>query len=229
MSVLGASGERDAVVIPFPAHRVRQPGEHTEAQGVADIHELPTSAEELPEAVTLQGEPTIVDTHAVLTEELMSVTKEPSRTERRAHNVSLHALATRGQSLREIELRMRSREIPEDVIAAEIERLTSSGLIDDAALASDLVERYAGRGGLGRRAVADKLRQRQLSPEIIEHALSVLSEDDELEQLREVAEARARSLTTLPADVAKRRLVAYLNRRGFSGGSVYEVAQQVLN
>lgn len=213
MSVLGASGERDGVVIPFPAHRVRQPDDHTEAQGAADIHELPT----------------IVDTHQVLTEELLSVTEEPSRTERRAHNVSLHALATRGQSLREIELRMRSREIPEDVIAAEIERLTSSGLIDDAALASDLVERYAGRGGLGRRAVADKLRQRQLPPEIIEQALLVLSEDDELAQLREAAEARARSLTKLPADVAKRRLVAYLNRRGFSGGSVYEVAQQVLN
>lgn len=221
MSVLGAAGEQDAVVIPFPQHRVRPPEESVNEETPAPVVSLPDDrfhAAKL-DNVPLEEPPV---------EEVSTMTEDPSRLERRAHNVSLHALATRGQSLLEIEGRMRSREIPEDVIAAEIERLEGSGLVDDDALAAELVDKYSQRGGLGRRAVADKLRQRKLSPETIERALAVLSADDELEQLREVAESRARSLTKLPADVAKRRLVAYLNRRGYSGSSVYEVAQEVL-
>lgn len=219
MSVAGVAGEQDAVVIPFPQHRVRHREDVVEHLSQAVV-------------VALPGDPVRVsgDTPAEVqkVEEGPTVAEDPSRIERRAHNVSLHALATRGQSLREIELRMRSREIPDDVIASEIERLESTGLVDDDALARELVDKYSQRGGLGRRAVADKLRQRQLSPETIEKALAVLSVDDELVQLREVAQARARSLTQLPADVAKRRLVAYLNRRGYSGSSVYEVARDVL-
>jgi regulatory protein len=124
---------------------------------------------------------------------------------------------------------MRSREIPEDVIAAEMERLEGSGLIDDDALAEELVDKYSHRGGLGRRGVAEKLRHRKLSPDTIERALAALSADDELDQLREVAQSRARSLTKLPAEVATRRLVAYLNRRGYSGSAVYEVVRDVVN
>jgi regulatory protein len=221
MTVLGVTGEQDAVVIPFPQHRVRPLEEPREQQSEAPVVAFPHDRFQAPERSSVAAEEPPA-------EEAVTMTEDPSRLERRAHNVSLHALATRGQSLLEIELRMRSREIPEDVIAAEIERLEGSGLVDDDALAEELVDKYSHRGGLGRRAVADRLRQRKLSPEAIERALSVLSADDELEQLREVAQSRARSLTTLPADVAKRRLVAYLNRRGYSGSSVYEIVQDVL-
>ncbi len=221
MSVLDVAGERDAVVIPFPQHRVRQPEERRKQETEAAVVAFPRERFVIPEQKTVAEEKT-------LEKKASTMTEDPSSLERRAHNVSLHALATRGQSLLEIELRMRSREIPEDVIAAEIERLEGSGLVDDDALAEELVDKYSHRGGLGRRAVADKLRQRKLSPETIERALAALSVDDELEQLREVAQSRARSLTKLPTDVAKRRLVAYLNRRGYSGSSVYEVVQDVL-
>lgn len=221
MSVLDAAGDRDAVVIPFPQHRVKHLQESLEHEASA-----PVVAIDQDEFQVLGSEMVPVDDTSPVGVPMGG--GDPSRLERRAHNVSLHALATRGQSLLEIEGRMRAREIPEDILTAEIERLEASGLIDDDALAAELVDKYSLRGGLGRRAVADKLRQRKLSPETIERALEVLSSDDELEQLREVAESRARSLTKLPADVAKRRLVAYLNRRGYSGSAVYEVARDVL-
>jgi regulatory protein len=168
------------------------------------------------------------DSDSFVETERPSFAGSETKIERRAHNVSLHALATRGQSRQEIEHRMKAREIPDDVIAAEILRLEGTGLIDDDALATDLVDRYSTRGSLGRRAVINKLRQRGLSNETIEQALGEHSVDDERAQLLEVAEARARSLRNLPQNVAQRRLVAYLNRRGFSGSSVYEVAQEVL-
>jgi len=217
MEIPGVAGERDARVIPFPQHRVRPVGEEVNRGAEATIVALGQDAD--PD----QGAPEVVSGGAVVDPNPVE-----SKMERRAHNVSLHALATRGQSRQEIEQRMKAREIPGDVIELEIERLEGTGLIDDDALAQDLVDKYSTRGGLGRRAVAQKLRQRSLSNETIVHALSGLSDDDELTQLREVAEARARSLSNLPQAVAQRRLVAYLNRRGYSGGSVYEIAQEVL-
>jgi len=222
MSVLDAAGEQDAVVIPFPQHRVKHSPEPLEQDTSAPVVAFPHDRLPSPEQDTAP----VDDTTA---EDSLTMTQDPSRLERRAHNVSLHALATRGQSRQEIEVRMRSREIPEDVIAAEMERLEGSGLIDDDALAEELVDKYSHRGGLGRRGVAEKLRHRKLSPDTIERALAALSADDELDQLREVAQSRARSLTKLPAEVATRRLVAYLNRRGYSGSAVYEVVRDVVN
>ena len=222
MKSTDAVGEQDAVVIPFPQHRVRLHDATSPSLREANIVELPVgSTDDEPSADPRAFVPTAQESPN-------AVTDKPNRIERRAHNVSVHALATRGQSTQEIETRMRSKDIPDEVIAAEVERLEASGLVDDSDLAAELVDKYSKRGGLGRRAVAEKLRQRKIPAEIIEQALSVLSDEDEVVQLQEVAEARARSLTNLPAEVASRRLIAYLNRRGFSGDAVYRVAKQVL-
>jgi regulatory protein len=213
----GVAGEQDATVIPFPQHRVRAVSDEVNDEAEAAIVVLGQDFDADTGAPGVPSEPSPVGFH-----------RAESKIERRAHNVSLHALAARGQSRQEIEQRMKAREIPVDVISVEIERLEGAGLIDDDELARELVDKYSTRGGLGRRGVAQKLRQRSLPNETIERVLSELSDDDELVQLREVAEDRARSLSHLPPTVAKRRLVAYLNRRGYSGGSVYEIAGEVL-
>src|SRR5690554_5319414 len=62
------------------------------------------------------------------------------RAARRAENVSLNGLTRRNMSRWEIEKLLTSRELSEDVIAAEVARLEGVGLIDDAALAETLVQ-----------------------------------------------------------------------------------------
>jgi SOS response regulatory protein OraA/RecX len=113
-------------------------------------------------------------------------------------------------------------------VADEIERLEGLGLINDVDLASDLVDRYAQRQGLGRHAVAQKMRERRIAPEVIAHALSAVSDADEQGRLLEVARDRARALRSLAPDVAKRRLAAYLQRRGFRGNDIFSVIDEVL-
>jgi regulatory protein len=54
------------------------------------------------------------------------------------------------------------------------------------------------------------------------------SSEDESSRLREVAEDRARALGSLSPEVAKRRLVAYLQRRGYSGNEIFSVVDEVL-
>ncbi len=205
MSVPSVEGERDATIIAFPLQRVAPP--HTSDSCAAVV-------------IPLLG---------LVTEEKTVSSPEPTDPQRRrAHNVAVHALAGRGQSREEMERKLLSRELPEEAVADEIERLEGLGLINDVDLASDLLDRYAQRQGLGRHAVAQKMRERRLAPEVIAHALSAVSDADERGRLLEVARDRARALRSLAPDVAKRRLAAYLQRRGFRGNDIFSVIDEVL-
>jgi regulatory protein len=209
VSVVSAEGERDATIIAFPLQRV-----------------TPPSGDDTREAV-------VIEMTGITPEEpveaLESLTEEPTeRQRRRAHNVAVHALATRDQSREEIERRLLARQLPDDAVNDEIERLEALGLINDENLARELVDRYALRQGLARQAVAHKMRARNIAPEIISRALESVSDDDEQARLLEVASDRARALRSLAPEVAKRRLVAYLQRRGFRGNDIFSVVDQVL-
>lgn len=137
-----------------------------------------------------------------------------------AENVAMHALTRRGQSRRELEAILRSRELDPDTIEAELERLEGVGLIDDHALAEELVRRGRERKGLGRAALAAQLRRRKLDPDAIDAALEATDADDELARATELAIARATRLSGLDRDTVTRRLSGYLQRKGYSGDTV---------
>ena len=144
------------------------------------------------------------------------------RARRRAENVSLNGLTRRNMSRWEIEKLLRSRELADDVIAAEVERLEGVGLIDDAALAETLVRTQRERKGLGRQALIAELRRRHIDQDIIDAALEADSGDDDAEQQRanELAEKKARSLSSYDQETAKRRLTGFLMRKGYSSSIV---------
>ena len=146
-----------------------------------------------------------------------------SKAERRASNVSLNALARKGMSSREMEKLLERRELEPELIEAEIARLEGAGLLDDSSLAENLVRTLHERKGLGRSAISAELRRRQLDDSAISVALESIDADDELERAIEVATKRAGQLQSYDAETAKRRLGAYLQRRGY-GGSVLSAA-----
>jgi regulatory protein len=146
----------------------------------------------------------------------------------RAHNVSLHALARRGMSRREVERTLRSRDLSEESIASELEQLETSGLIDDMALAQNLVGTLQERKGYGRSAIAAELTRRLLAPAAIEYALELIDTSDELARAREVAMKRAGQLRGYDHDTAVRRLSGYLMRRGYSGSTLRAAVEAAL-
>jgi regulatory protein len=147
----------------------------------------------------------------------------------RAENVSMHALTRRGQSRRELERTLRSRDLPDDVIAHEVERLEGVGLIDDIALAQNLVGVLQERKGLGRTGIAAELTRRLLSPAAIEYALELVDTSDELGRARELAVKRAAQLSSYDRATAQRRLSGYLARRGYSGSTVRAAVDHALS
>lgn len=150
------------------------------------------------------------------------------RQHERAHNVSLHSLTKRGMSKREVERTLRAKELDDDVIAAEVERLEKSGLVDDLALAQNLVGTLQERKGLGRSGIAAELTRRLLSPAAIEYALELVDTGDELARARDIAVHRARQLTSYDRETAVRRLSAFLARRGYSGSTVRAAVDHAL-
>jgi regulatory protein len=146
----------------------------------------------------------------------------------RAHNVSLHALTKRGMSRREVERTLRSRDLDEETIAAELERLEASGLVDDLALAQNLDGTLQERKGYGRSAIAAELTRRLLSPAAIEYALELVESGDELARAREIAIKRAGQLRGYDRDTAVRRLSGFLMRRGYSGSTLRAAVEAAL-
>jgi regulatory protein len=208
-------GKSDATIIPFPLHRVSPVDTDAENDAPAPVKAMPgLDSAEVPrvERTVTEGEP-----HA------------SPKLERRAHNVSLHALAGRDMSRAEVVAKLRQRELPAEVIEAEVEALVLAGLIDDDALALDLVDRYANRRGMAKPVVAQKLRQRNLDHGSLQRALAELDEDTEISKLDEIARDRLRKMGDLDPVTTKRRLAGYLQRKGFSSSEVFSTLDRVLN
>lgn len=143
------------------------------------------------------------------------------------NNVSMHALARRGLSSREMRDYLIGREFERAAVDDEVERLESVALLDDVALGETLVRTLRDRKGLGRSGLTAELRRRQLDPTAIEISLEGL-DDDELERATEIAHKRASQLRSYDAETAKRRLSAFLMRKGYSGSVVSTAVQRAL-
>jgi SOS response regulatory protein OraA/RecX len=145
----------------------------------------------------------------------------------RVSNVSMYALARRGMSSREMRDYLLSRDFDSESVDDEVARLEGVGLLDDESLAETLVRTLRDRKGLGKQALTAELRRRHLDVVAIEEAMSSVG-DDELERAIAMAEKRAPQLRSLDADTAKRRLGAFLMRKGYSGSVISTAVSRAL-
>jgi regulatory protein len=149
----------------------------------------------------------------------------------RAHNVSMHALTRKGMSSAEMTALLKSRDLDEHDVDFEVTRLEQVGLLNDSELASTLVRTLRDRKGLGRSAITAELRRRKVDQGAINEALEEaypVEGDDELTRAREIAMKRAPQLRSLDAETARRRLGAFLMRKGYSGSVVSSAVASAL-
>jgi len=156
---------------------------------------------------------------------------EPARASKRAEHVALAALTRHDASEGEIRAKLVAKGLDEADVEAELDRLRRVDLIDDAAFATRLVDRLRERKGLGDQAIRSTLRGRLVPQDVIDAVLAEQAEEPEEAEARllEVAQDRARRLGSLPHDVAERRLMAYLMRKGYSGSAVRTAVRAALD
>ncbi|MFJ3028789.1 regulatory protein RecX [Curtobacterium sp. NPDC087080] len=148
-----------------------------------------------------------------------------------AERVSMRALGRKGVSESEMRQLLTKQDLDGDVVEHEVARLVRVGLLDDVALATDLVDRLHERKGLGRQGVVAELRRRGIDQAAIDAALDAAADDadDEFVRANELAEKRARQLRGLDRATAERRLSGFLMRKGYGAGVVRVAVERALD
>jgi regulatory protein len=130
------------------------------------------------------------------------------------------------KSSAELASSLEKHEIPIEIANHVIERFTEVELIDDAVYAQQVVDAARRTKGLARSAVKRKLAEKGLDRQIIDQVASEISDEDELSVAVEVAVKRLGQLAKLAPEVRNRRLVGFLQRRGFGSGVVFAAIRE---
>ena len=147
-----------------------------------------------------------------------------------ANRVALRLLAARPRSVNEMLRKLRLRGHNPSAAAEAVGRLESSGLLNDAEFARHFASVKAARGHGPPRILSDLLSrgvERRLAERAIDEVLTNEGMDP-THEARALAERRAAQLAELPVRARRRRLLAYLSRRGYQGHEVREMVEEVV-
>jgi len=146
-----------------------------------------------------------------------------------AERAALRALARRAHTRLDLQRRLVRKQHPPAAVDAALERLASRGLLDDRRFAEQYAALRATRGKGPARLLGDLVAQ-GVDRRTAEHAVRRALEEEGIDpgvEARAVATKRARQLAGLPVPVRKRRLLAFLVRRGYAGVPLRELVQEL--
>lgn len=146
-----------------------------------------------------------------------------------AYRTTLRCLELRSYARSDLARRLARKGHPRQAVEAALERAAVLGLLDDEAYARSYVRTRAARGRGPSRLIRDLLAmgvQRLLIDRAIASEWPEGSDRTSMPQA--LATKRALQLGTLPRQTKRRRVLAYLARRGFSGREVTEMVEKVV-
>jgi regulatory protein len=147
-----------------------------------------------------------------------------------AYTVAARLLAMRPRSVYEVLARLRERGHNPSAAAEAVGRLEAAGVLDDATYARHFARVRAPRGHGPARLLHDLLAKgvdRRLAERAIAEVLDAEGVNG-TSQARALALKRAQQLKGLAPAQQRRRLLAYLARRGFRGHEIQEMVSDVL-
>jgi regulatory protein len=146
-----------------------------------------------------------------------------------AFRTALKALERRSFARADLSRRLRRKGHAPEAVDAALERVAAIRLLDDGAFALNYVETRSSRGRGPLRLTRDLLAM-GVDRRLIDRALATHAADgvDRSALPLSLATKRAAQLGDLPREVRRRRVLAYLARRGFAGHEVGEMVRKVV-
>jgi regulatory protein len=141
-----------------------------------------------------------------------------------AYQKAISFLGYRPRSENEVAQNLRKHGFPEGVIENILDRLGRQGLVDDSSFAQSWVENRSEFRPRGRTALRMELRQKGIAKEVID---TVLENVDEKKLARQAALKQSRKYHQLDWADYRKKMIAFLARRGFSYRTAAEVAEEV--
>lgn len=159
-------------------------------------------------------------------ERLRDIVREESLS--KAKERAFLLLSFRARSEKEVRDRLRQSGYEDDIVEDVVARLYALDLLNDQDFADRFVQsRMSGRP-VGRRAMAYELRRKGLDTETVTEATAGVDDDAERAAALAAARSRAGRFQGMEAREARRKLGAFLQRRGFGWDTISSVMDEVL-
>jgi regulatory protein len=134
------------------------------------------------------------------------------------YNRALDLLSARPYTVRQLRRKLLQKEVPADETDAVLERLIGAGLLDDARYAAAYARsKLVGQGASVRR-IGQDLARKGVSADISKQAIAEVLEEEDVDTravIARVARKKISSMGDLEPTVLRRRLFAFLARRGY--------------
>jgi regulatory protein len=147
-----------------------------------------------------------------------------------AYDRALDLLAFRPRSARELRRRLVQKGIEPARAEAAVARLVEQGHVDDRAYARAVVRAKALGAGASRRRVGQELARRGVDRDVADEAVAAVWAEEEVDQsetVERLARRRLAALRGLDPAVQRRRLYAFLARRGYDADEIRRAMEQV--
>src|SRR5581483_2891520 len=118
---------------------------------------------------------------------------------------------------------------PQPDVDEAIERLKQMGLLDDSNFARQFTRSKALGAGLSRRRIQQELARRGVARDVSEHAIEDVFDEERVDEdaaIERVARKKLRMLTKVDDETRRRRLYAFLARRGYDSEDIGRVVRQ---
>jgi regulatory protein len=144
----------------------------------------------------------------------------------RAHGRALDYLSYRPRSESEVRHNLSEKDVEDQIVDVVVERLKRAGLLDDREFARYWVKNRARFNPRGLRGLRYEMQQKGVSRDIIDDALETF---DVEAAARKTAEAGARRLSHEDSSAFRRKLQAYMVRRGFSYAVIQPLVEEMVD
>jgi regulatory protein len=145
-----------------------------------------------------------------------------------ARQIVLRQLAMSPKSRQQLLDKLRTRNCPDDVAEAVLDRMAAVGLVDDVAYAGMLVRSQQAGRGLAKRALARELRTKGVDDETARATLESIDPEGERDRAAQLVAKKLRSMHGLEPLVQKRRLAGMLARKGYPADLAMAVIREAI-
>lgn len=148
----------------------------------------------------------------------------------KTYDRALNLLAVRARSSSELTRSLVDKGEEKAHVAWAVARLQEQGLLDDAAFARSFTRAKVLGGKQSRRRVQQDLGRKGVDRPVADEAIATVFEEEDVDQraiVEEAARKKLRSLAGLEPVVRRRRLYAFLARRGYDVDDIRQVMNAV--
>ena len=148
------------------------------------------------------------------------------------YNRALDLLSARAYTVRQLRRKLLQKQVPSEEADVVIARLTSAGLLDDSRYALAFARSKLASQGVSARRVSQDLARKGVTSEIAKAAIAEVIVDegvDSRESLRKAALRKLATMGDLEPLVVRRRLFAFLVRRGYELDEIREAVSTLLS